>query len=169
MIAEITPVRHPRITNRDLLTAKVTFGIIFTAIKLIPGTQKSVVSLLNITDRKKVEEALQNSYDELDRRVKERTSDLAAANEQLKREIDERLKTERENQTLIIDLKKALKEVKKMSGLLPICASCKKIRDDKGYWNQLEDFIRKHSEAEFSHGVCPDCARKLYPDLEIYG
>ena len=123
----------------------------------------------DITDRKKVEEALQKSYDELDRRVKERTSDLAAANEQLKREIGERLKAESENQTLIGDLKKALKEVKKLSGLLPICASCKKIRDDKGYWNQLEDFIQKHSEAEFSHGVCPDCAKKLYPDLEIYG
>ena len=74
-----------------------------------------------------------------------------------------------ELEKLIVDLKKALKEVKKLSGLLPICASCKKIRDDKGYWNQLEDFIQKHSDAEFSHGVCPDCAKILYPDLEIYG
>lgn len=67
------------------------------------------------------------------------------------------------------DLEDALSQVKLLSGFLPICASCKKIRDDKGYWNQLEDFIQKHSEAEFSHGVCPDCAKKLYPDLEIYG
>jgi len=52
-----------------------------------------------------------------------------------------------------------------LSGLLPICASCKKIRDDKGYWNQIETFIRDHSEAHFSHGICPECARKEYPDL----
>jgi nitrate/nitrite-specific signal transduction histidine kinase len=115
-----------------------------------------------------MEEALQKSYEELDRRVKERTSDLAAANQQLKREIGERLKTEAEKEKLIVDLKKALKEVKKLSGLIPICASCKKIRDDRGYWNQLEVFIQKHSEAEFSHGVCPECAKKLYPDFEIY-
>jgi len=48
--------------------------------------------------------------------------------------------------------------------MLPICAACKKIRDDKGYWNQIESYIREHSEAEFSHGICPDCAKKLYPD-----
>ena len=141
---------------------------IFAAIKVIPGSHKSVVSLLDISDRKKMEVALQKSYDELDRRVKERTSDLAAANQQLKREIGERLKTEAEKEKLIVDLKTALKEVKKLSGLIPICASCKKIRDDRGYWNQLEVFIQKHSEAEFSHGVCPECAKKLYPDFEIY-
>jgi len=50
------------------------------------------------------------------------------------------------------------------SRLLPISASCKKIRDDKGYWNQIEGYIRDHSEAEFSHGICPDCMKKLYPD-----
>jgi hypothetical protein len=49
-----------------------------------------------------------------------------------------------------------------LSGLIPICASCKKIRDDKGYWNQLETFIQQHSKAEFSHGICPDCMKKLY-------
>jgi PAS domain S-box-containing protein len=142
---------------------------IFSTIEPIPGARKTVVSLLDISDRKKMEEALQKSYEELDRRVKERTSDLAAANEKLKREIGERLKAESEKEKLIVDLKKALKEVNKLSGLLPICASCKKIRDDKGYWNQLEDFIQKHSEAEFSHGVCPDCAKKLYPDFVISG
>ena len=55
--------------------------------------------------------------------------------------------------------------MKKLSGLLPICASCKKIRDDKGYWNQIESYIHDHSEAEFSHGICPDCFKRLYPDL----
>jgi hypothetical protein len=62
------------------------------------------------------------------------------------------------------ELKTALSQVKTLSGFLPICASCKKIRDDNGYWNQIESYIRNHSEAEFSHGICPDCAQKLYPN-----
>jgi len=64
-------------------------------------------------------------------------------------------------------LRDALNRVKLLSGLLPICASCKKIRDDKGYWSQIESYIREHSEAEFSHGICPECAKKLYTDLKI--
>ena len=67
------------------------------------------------------------------------------------------------------NLEKALKEVKRLSGLLPICASCKKIRNDKGYWQQIESYIRDHSEADFSHGICPDCVRKLYPELSDDG
>ncbi len=69
------------------------------------------------------------------------------------------------------ELRKALVEIKKLSGLLPICSSCKKIRDDKGYWTQLENYISEHSEAEFTHGCCPDCMKKLYPELyeETYG
>ena len=65
-------------------------------------------------------------------------------------------------------LGKALAEVKTLSGLLPICASCKKIRDDQGYWSNIETYIRQHSDAQFSHGICPDCAVKLYPELELY-
>ncbi|MBA4389773.1 MAG: response regulator [Syntrophus sp. (in: bacteria)] len=61
------------------------------------------------------------------------------------------------------ELKEALAKIKTLSGLIPICASCKKIRDDKGYWNQLEVYIRDHSDAEFSHGYCPECIKKLYP------
>ena len=61
------------------------------------------------------------------------------------------------------ELSEALGNVKQLSGLLPICANCKKIRDDGGYWNQLEAYITKHSEADFSHGICPDCADELYP------
>lgn len=65
------------------------------------------------------------------------------------------------------ELEEALERVDTLSGLLPICASCKKVRDDQGYWNQIETYIRKHSRASFTHGICPECARKLYPDLEI--
>lgn len=74
---------------------------------------------------------------------------------------------ENEREKLIKDLRKALSEVKQLSGLLPICASCKKIRDDKGYWNQIETYIRDRSDAEFSHGICPDCFKKLYPDMKM--
>jgi len=65
-----------------------------------------------------------------------------------------------------ITARKALQdEIKVLKGFLPICASCKKIRDDKGYWNQIESYLRDHSEVEFSHGICPDCVEKLYPGL----
>jgi PAS domain S-box-containing protein len=76
-----------------------------------------------------------------------------------------RKEAELENNRLMKELREALANVKVLTGLLPICASCKKIRDDKGYWNQIEIFIRDHSEANFSHGICPDCAIKLYPEL----
>jgi len=59
----------------------------------------------------------------------------------------------------------ALARVKVLSGLLPICSSCKNVRDDKGYWNQIESYVATHSEAEFTHGICPDCAARLYPEL----
>ena len=68
------------------------------------------------------------------------------------------------NEELISKLREALDKVKTLSGFLPICASCKKIRDDQGYWNQIESYITHHSEAVFSHGICPDCAQKLYPE-----
>ncbi len=65
---------------------------------------------------------------------------------------------------LIGELQKALAQVKQLSGFLPICASCKKIRDDKGYWTQIESYIHAHSEAQLSHGICPECQHKLYPE-----
>jgi len=65
---------------------------------------------------------------------------------------------------LIEELQNALEEVNLLSGFLPICASCKKVRDDKGYWNQIETYIRDHSDVEFSHSICPECAQELYPE-----
>ncbi len=92
---------------------------------------------------------------------------LLLANIALKKEMDERKRIEREREKLISELQMAMGEVKKLSGFLPICSSCKKIRDDEGYWNQIESYIRDHSEAEFSHSICPECVKKVYPDLEI--
>lgn len=66
---------------------------------------------------------------------------------------------------LVRELQEALANIKTLSGLLPICASCKKIRDDKGYWNQIEIYIKKHSNADFTHAICPECKKKKYPDL----
>ena len=80
-------------------------------------------------------------------------------------DITDRKLAEQEREELIRELQEADREVKTLSGLLPICANCKKIRDDNGYWQQIEAYIRQHSEAVFSHGICPDCLRENFPDL----
>ena len=80
-------------------------------------------------------------------------------------DLSERRALELEREKLIIELQSALGDIKNLRGLLPICASCKKIRDDKGSWKGLERYIMDHSDAQFSHDICPDCMRKLYPDL----
>ena len=71
------------------------------------------------------------------------------------------------SQRVEFDLSEASKEIKVLKGILPICSFCKKIRDDKGYWNQIESYIRDHSEAEFSHSICRECAKEHFPDLNI--
>jgi len=78
------------------------------------------------------------------------------------------LSAERERDQLIIKLQEAMAKIKTLSGLLPICMHCKKIRDDKGYWNQIESYLHEHSDAEFSHSICQECAKKYYPDMDIY-
>jgi len=80
-------------------------------------------------------------------------------------DISQRKQMAEEREQLIASLQNALSEVKKLSGLLPICANCKKIRDDQGYWQDVAVYIRDHSEAEFTHGICPDCYTELYPEL----
>ncbi|MCK9555232.1 PAS domain S-box protein [bacterium] len=80
-------------------------------------------------------------------------------------DITERKKAEKEKEKLIEDLQYALAQVKTLRGLMPICSHCKKVRDDKGYWHQVEEYLEKHSEIAFSHGICPDCRKKLYPEL----
>ncbi len=84
------------------------------------------------------------------------------------RDITASKRTEQERERLITELREALDMVHTLSGFLPICSNCKKIRDDQGYWNQLEAYISRHSDAKFSHGICPDCAQKLYGDDNPY-
>jgi PAS domain S-box-containing protein len=81
------------------------------------------------------------------------------------KDIDERKRMEEEREQLIAQLQDAFAEVKKLSGLLPICCSCKKIRDAKGRWYRIEAYICAHSDAEFTHGFCPDCLKVLYPQF----
>ena len=84
---------------------------------------------------------------------------------QAQEEIQKRIRAEAERDRVIAELTQALAEVKTLRGLLPICANCKKIRDDNGFWNQLEIYLSNHTEVEFSHGLCPECVCMLYPDL----
>lgn len=83
----------------------------------------------------------------------------------LKSEMDRRKQREAELRRSNEDLQRALREVKVLRGLIPICASCKKIRNDGGFWQQIEEYIGEHSEAEFSHGLCQPCLKKLYPGV----
>jgi DNA-binding NtrC family response regulator len=100
--------------------------------------------------------------------LKHRLSKLGVAVERALREADNRRRrreAEEEREQLIRELQEALAKVKTLSGLLPICSCCKKIRDDKGYWNRLETYIQEHSQARLTHGICPECADRLYPGL----
>jgi GAF domain-containing protein len=90
---------------------------------------------------------------------------LMKVNEALSREIIERERVQAEREKLIVELQDSLARVKTLEGLIPICANCKKVRDDQGYWQEVEGYISQHSNADFSHGICPDCARRLYPDF----
>jgi hypothetical protein len=78
--------------------------------------------------------------------------------------VSERKGAESNLEKMVLELQTALARIKTLKGLLPICSVCKKIRDDKGYWNQIENYIRHHSEADFTHGLCPPCAEKLYSE-----
>lgn len=115
-------------------------------------------------ERKHAEKEIRRHRDRLEELVRERTAQLEQTNQRLHLEIAQHERAKEDRERLIGDLQAALGRVKILSGLLPICASCRKIRDDKGYWRLLEAYIHEHSEVEFSHGLCPECARTLYPE-----
>ena len=90
--------------------------------------------------------------------------ELVAVTETLQDVTDKKL-LEEEREGLVQELRDALDNIRILRGLIPICCSCKKIRDDKGYWNKLEYYLEAHTEAEFTHGVCPECEKKMFPDF----
>ncbi len=83
-------------------------------------------------------------------------------------DITERKRVEEERNQLVLKLQLALTEIKTLKGILPICSFCKKIRDDKGYWEQVEVYVKRHTQADFSHGICPECAKEHYPNFDLY-
>lgn len=95
---------------------------------------------------------------DLRKRLRAQNLEIQKANEEIRKEMEQRKRAEEEKDRLLAELREALTNVKTLKGLIPICAWCKKIRDDKGYWQQLEAYLKEHSEAELSHGICPDCA-----------
>ncbi|MGO8697670.1 MAG: PAS domain S-box protein [Limisphaerales bacterium] len=96
--------------------------------------------------------------------VRDGNGEIVAAST-IARDISGRKRAERERERLVCELQAALREVKTLSGLLPICTHCKKIRDDKGCWSQIELYVRDHSYADFTHGICPECADRFFRDL----
>lgn len=119
--------------------------------RLVPAVQRALAEAGEITGRKEAEAALRKAHDELEMQVKQRTAEL-------QNEIEERKRTE-------AALREAMTSIKTLSGLLPICASCKKIRDDYGTWVHIESYIKNNSDADFTHGICPECAINLYPEI----
>ena len=85
------------------------------------------------------------------------------------RDITDRKRAEKEREKLIKELQEALREIKTLRGILPLCSFCKKIRDDKGYWEQVDVYIHKHSQADISHSICPECLKEHYPDIKDIG
>lgn len=143
-----------------------TFPMDFQVTEAFLGERKVfTIMLRDVTERHRAQQALRAAHAELEQRVATRTEDLQQALTQLQKEVEHRTKTEAEREALIKKLQAALTEIKTLSGMLPICSSCKKIRDDKGYWSQIEVYIGERSNAEFSHGLCPDCLETLYPEF----
>ena len=100
-------------------------------------------------------------YDQTDLEVMVLVADQVASAIEHKRADEER-------RQLIQELQSALEEIKTLQGILPVCSHCMKVRDDQGYWNQIDAYIQQHSDAKISHGICPQCAKELYPDLPLY-
>jgi methyl-accepting chemotaxis protein len=129
----------------------------------------SLISIGNLDTP--VDTSSKDEIGELARKFKQMAKNLSTitvSRDRLIEEINERKKAEVEREKVINELQQALAEIKTLRGIVPICSFCKQIRDDKGYWNQVESYIREHTEAEFSHGICPKCMAKHYPKSDGY-
>jgi len=111
-----------------------------------------------------IERELQRHKNNLEVLIQERTDELANANKLLKVEIEERIQLEEERKKLVEELQQVLNNIQTLKGLIPICSSCRRIRDDSGYWIELQSYIAKHAEVEFSQSLCPNCLKELYPE-----
>jgi hypothetical protein len=151
----VFPIIEPYLASRfnaDLAErfSEFTEYVLLAAI-FIPVAIFFVINPVNISNQTLIE--LSNETDQ--------------KNKELQSEIVERIRIEGEKEALIKDLQAALSEVKRLSGLLPLCSHCKKVRDDKGYWNQIDAYIQEHSEVDISHSICPECVVKHYPGIKV--
>jgi PAS domain S-box-containing protein len=141
---------------------------IFWTVRLIADEQGRTAEFqavgTDVTERKNMEAELIRHREHLEQLVQERTKELQNSNKRLREEVAQRIRVQTEREKLITELQDAMSSIKTLRGLIPICASCKKVRNDDGYWQQVEVYVRDHSEADFSHGLCPECAKKFYPD-----
>nr|MBF0220970.1 hypothetical protein [Desulfobulbaceae bacterium] len=145
---------------------QITISTLMISVLLLGAVVWAIIQASkNIQAREFAEQKLMDAYEDLELRVSERTKELTKVNEALEKEITVRQKTEKENKLLIDELRAAINKVKTLSGLLPICSSCQQIRDAEGKWSKVDEYIQKRTDAEFTHGICPTCAKKLYPDL----
>ena len=155
----------PRNELKSILT-KVGTSVVVLAVGLLALI---LLAFLNATKNLKGKNeavlALRKAHDELETRVQTRTLELTKVNDALSQEIATRRAAEEEKERLITELTDALAQVKTLSGLLPICSSCRQIRDPEGKWSRVEEYIQARTDAEFTHGICPKCAKRLYPDL----
>ncbi len=140
-------------------------GIVISLLLMAAALAAARHAARSLAAKERAEEALRRANDELEHRVEARTRDLAQLNDTLRGEIKKRKEIQDKNEELIAELTDALQKVKTLSGLLPICSSCQQIRDAEGEWHKVEDYIQRRTDAEFTHGICPRCAKRLYPDL----
>ena len=150
---------------KGILTQVGTSVVLLTVGLLVLILLAVLNATKNLKGKNEAVLALRKAHDELDTRVQTRTVELTLANEALSQEIITRRAAEGEKERLIIELTDALAQVKTLSGLLPICSSCRQIRDPEGKWSRVEEYIQARTDAEFTHGICPKCAKRLYPDL----
>lgn len=179
LLLSAVPVSIRLLTEGDLLHVILgLLGFLFTAIlahtgkvmhahslhALIVGIRNEALSSVLSEEKETQEELNLHLQQEMSQR-KRSQEELQLRNQELEQLNTQLTTTKSYLESTNSELKNALTNVKQLSGLLPICASCKKIRNDKGYWEQIEGYVRDHSEAQFSHGICPGCVKTLYSDL----